>query len=94
MLLLGLVLEGGLGGDSLDQGVLIRGGGAEEVLQNILPGTGLLEGGVLSIREEANVNKDLNELGEASVTESATGFKLDFSCYLEMGHVDRYRTIV
>lgn len=72
VLLLGLVLESGLGGDGLDQSLLIGGGSTKLLLQNILPGTSLLEGSVLNIREEANVHKDLDELGETGVTESTT----------------------
>lgn len=72
VLLLGLVLEVRLGRDSLDQGLLVRGGSAKLLLQDVLPGTGLLEGILLSIVEEANVDKDLDELGETGVTESTT----------------------
>jgi hypothetical protein len=72
VLLLGLVLEVGLGRDSLDQGLLVRSGSTKLLLQDILPGTGLLEGILLSIVEEANVDKDLDELGETGVTESTT----------------------
>lgn len=77
MLLLGLVLEGGLGGDSLDQCLLIGGGSTKLLLHDVLPGTGLLEDILLNVVEEANVDKDLDELGETGIAESTTRWMSD-----------------
>lgn len=76
MLLLRLVLEGGLGLNGGDEVLLVRRGGSDDVLHDLLPGIGLLAAARLFVLQEANVDKDLDELRESAVSQGAPEFLL------------------
>lgn len=61
-----------LGVDGGNEVLLARGRGAEHLLEDLVPGQGLLAVGLLLVLEEAEVDEDLGELGVALVTERAT----------------------
>lgn len=70
--LLLLVLESSLRRDGSDKVLLIGRRSRDDLLGNLLPGEGLLAEALLLITEEANVDEDLDELGEPSVSQSAS----------------------
>ncbi len=65
-----------LGHNTGDQVGLVRGLGAQQLLRRLLPRNRLLPVGVLIVLEEANVDEDLDELGETGVSQGATREKL------------------
>lgn len=68
---LAVVLEGDLSVDRRDEVLLARRRGAEHLLEDLVPGQGLLAVGLLVVEEEAEVDEDLGELGVALVAEGA-----------------------
>ena len=67
-----VVLESGLGGNSPEQLPFIRGRGTKELLGGLLPSDGGLPVVLLGVLEEAHVDKDLDELREAGVSQSTS----------------------
>lgn len=59
--------------DGGDEVLLARRRGTEHLLEDLVPGKGLLAVGLLLVLEEAEVDEDLSELGVALVAEGATG---------------------
>ena len=78
-LALSLILEGDLGVDGGDEVLLARRRGAEHLLEDLVPGEGLLAVSLLLVLEEANVHKDLGELGVALVPERAACIQVSMS---------------
>lgn len=67
-----VVGEGGLGGDGPLQVLLVRGGGAENLLRGLLPGDGGVEEVLGLVAEETNVYQHLDHLREALVAQGTT----------------------
>lgn len=72
LLLLG-VLERGLGHDGADDVGLGRRRGGDDLLRCLAPRDGLPEERLLLVAEEADVDEDFDELGEAAVAEGLDG---------------------
>lgn len=68
-----IILERDLRVNGRDEVLLARRRGAEHLLEDLVPGQRLLAVGLLVVLEEAEVDKDLGELGVALVTERAAG---------------------
>lgn len=73
-----VVSEGRLGGNGPLEVLLGGGGGAEDLLRGLLPGNGAVEVLATLVGQEADVNQNLDHLGEALVAEGATDDGLGF----------------
>lgn len=62
----------GLGHDGGDEVALVGRLGAQDLLGSLLPRDGLLPVALLLVLEEVHVDEDLDELGEAGVSQGAT----------------------
>lgn len=67
-----MALDGGLGRDGLQELLFAGGRGAEHLLSSLLPGDGLVEEALGLLAEEADVDEDVDELGEALVSHGTT----------------------
>ena len=67
----------GLGINGSDEVFLIWRGSSDKLLQGILPGNSLLAEALVLVVEEANIDQDLDELGEASITKGTTARMLE-----------------
>lgn len=73
-----VVSEGRLGGNGPLEVLLGGGGGAEDLLRGLLPGNGAVEVLAALVGQEADVNQNLDHLGEALVAEGAADDGLGF----------------
>lgn len=73
MLLLLVVLESGLGRDRLDKVRLARRWSTKELLSDLVPWGSVLAEALFIVLEETHVDKNLDELREASISESTSG---------------------
>ena len=65
-----VILEVCLGGDGVDESLLIRRRSTDDSLGSLLPGDRVLAAALLLVAQETNVDKDLDEFREAGVSQS------------------------
>ena len=94
MIALLVVLEVCLGVNGVDQSLLVRRRGTNNSLSDFLPSSGLLAAVLVLILQEVNVDKALDKLREACVSQSTTSSVLATGTSRMRVISSTYRTMV